>query len=155
MTIINEPGLYSLIFRSNKPEAKQFKRWVTHEVLPEIRKKGSYTKQDDKLEIAKLIVSCKSATAVKGILSLYGIQANTPSMNFYNVESVEVYLQTVEIHELTDKPQKEVYAAYVHFAKAIVMFLFHFINFQKQIHTQIGLVVKRRRLNGVLTSFYD
>lgn len=32
MTIINEPGLYSLIFRSRKPEAKAFKRWITHEV---------------------------------------------------------------------------------------------------------------------------
>jgi len=37
---INEPGLYSLIFRSRKPEAKAFKRWVTHEVLPTIRKTG-------------------------------------------------------------------------------------------------------------------
>jgi prophage antirepressor-like protein len=41
--IINEPGLYSLILRSRKPEAKAFKRWVTHEVLPEIRKTGSYS----------------------------------------------------------------------------------------------------------------
>jgi anti-repressor protein len=40
--IINEPGLYSMILRSRKPEAKAFKRWVTHEVLPEIRKTGSY-----------------------------------------------------------------------------------------------------------------
>ena len=40
--IINEPGLYSLILRSRKPEAKAFKRWVTHEVLPTIRKKGAY-----------------------------------------------------------------------------------------------------------------
>lgn len=40
--IINEPGLYSLILRSRKPEAKAFKRWVTHEVLPAIRKTGRY-----------------------------------------------------------------------------------------------------------------
>lgn len=40
--IINESGLYSLILRSRKPEAKRFKRWVTHEVLPAIRKTGSY-----------------------------------------------------------------------------------------------------------------
>lgn len=42
MTIINEPGLYSLILRSRKPQAKEFKRWVTHEVLPTIRKTGAY-----------------------------------------------------------------------------------------------------------------
>jgi len=40
--IINEPGLYSLIFKSRKPEAKAFKHWVTHEVLPSIRKTGYY-----------------------------------------------------------------------------------------------------------------
>lgn len=42
MTIINEPGLYSLVFSSRKPEAKAFKRWITHEVIPAIRKYGGY-----------------------------------------------------------------------------------------------------------------
>ena len=40
--LINEPGVFSLILRSRKPEAKSFKRWVTSEVLPSIRKTGSY-----------------------------------------------------------------------------------------------------------------
>jgi prophage antirepressor-like protein len=39
---INESGLYQLIIASNKPEAKAFKRWITHEVLPDIRKHGGY-----------------------------------------------------------------------------------------------------------------
>lgn len=43
MTIINEPGLYSLVLGSRKPEAKAFKRWITHEVIPSIRKTGGYT----------------------------------------------------------------------------------------------------------------
>lgn len=42
MTVINESGLYSLIFASKLPEAKKFKHWVTHEVLPSIRKHGMY-----------------------------------------------------------------------------------------------------------------
>lgn len=42
VTIINESGLYNVILRSDKPEAKRFKRWVTHEVLPTIRKTGAY-----------------------------------------------------------------------------------------------------------------
>ena len=41
-TIINEPGLYALVLSSRKPEAKAFKRWITHEVIPEIRKTGGY-----------------------------------------------------------------------------------------------------------------
>lgn len=42
MTIINEAGLYALVLSSRKPEAKAFKRWVTHEVLPTIRQHGAY-----------------------------------------------------------------------------------------------------------------
>lgn len=40
--IINEPGLYSLVLGSRKPEAKAFKRWITHEVIPAIRRTGRY-----------------------------------------------------------------------------------------------------------------
>lgn len=42
MTAVNEPGLYNLVLGCRKPEAKEFKRWVTHEVLPTIRKTGEY-----------------------------------------------------------------------------------------------------------------
>lgn len=42
MVTVNESGLYSLVLRSRKPEAKAFKRWITHEVLPSIRKTGGY-----------------------------------------------------------------------------------------------------------------
>lgn len=40
--VINEPGLYTLIIRSNKPQAREFRRWVTHDVLPAIRRTGAY-----------------------------------------------------------------------------------------------------------------
>jgi anti-repressor protein len=42
MVVVNEAGLYSLILSSRKPEAKDFKRWITHEVVPSIRKHGMY-----------------------------------------------------------------------------------------------------------------
>ena len=50
MAIINEPGLYSLVITSRKPEAKAFKRWITHEVIPAIRKHGVYI-TDEKLKL--------------------------------------------------------------------------------------------------------
>ena len=50
LTVINEAGVYSLIFSSKLQTAKQFKRWVTHEVLPDIRKHGMYI--SDKLRDA-------------------------------------------------------------------------------------------------------
>ena len=43
--IISEPGLYRLVMKSRKPEAKEFQRWITHEVLPTIRKHGAYMTQ--------------------------------------------------------------------------------------------------------------
>ena len=52
--IISEPGLYRLVMRSRKPEAKEFQRWVTHKVLPQIRKTGGYiptTDVDDDMTI--------------------------------------------------------------------------------------------------------
>lgn len=61
---INESGLYSLVIRSNLPTAKQFKRWVTSEVLPSIRKHGGYiagqeNMSDDEL-LAKALMVAKS-----------------------------------------------------------------------------------------------
>ncbi len=58
LTIVNEPGLYTLVLSSRKPEAKEFKRWITHEVIPAIRKTGSYSIMDsyaiaDPIERAK------------------------------------------------------------------------------------------------------
>ena len=43
LNIVSEPGLYKLIMRSRKPEARAFQRWVTHEVLPQIRQTGGYS----------------------------------------------------------------------------------------------------------------
>ena len=45
MTVVNESGLYAVILRSDKPQAKPFRKWVTSEVLPSIRKHGSYSVQ--------------------------------------------------------------------------------------------------------------
>lgn len=44
VVLVNESGLYHLIFKSTKPQAKLFRKWVTSEVLPQIRKTGSYAK---------------------------------------------------------------------------------------------------------------
>lgn len=47
--IVNEPGLYTLVLGSRKPEAKAFKRWITHEVIPSIRKNGGYIVGQEKM----------------------------------------------------------------------------------------------------------
>ncbi|MER8183325.1 Bro-N domain-containing protein [Kitasatospora sp. NPDC094015] len=47
VSVINEPGLYSLVLRSRKPQARAFKRWITHEVIPSIRRTGRYAVDED------------------------------------------------------------------------------------------------------------
>ena len=63
--VINESGLYSLILTSRKPEAKRFKKWVTSEVLPAIRKTGTYTApataELSRLDILKLAMESEEA----------------------------------------------------------------------------------------------
>lgn len=54
MTVINESGLYSLVLTSRKPEAKRFKKWITAEVLPAIRKTGHYaTPGNDTVQVSQ------------------------------------------------------------------------------------------------------
>lgn len=56
-TVINESGVYSLIFSSKLPDAKKFKKWVTSEVLPSVRQTGSYSTQPPQLTPAQLIAA--------------------------------------------------------------------------------------------------
>lgn len=58
--IINESGLYSLIFRSRKPEAQKFRKWVTSEVIPSIRKTGKYSLPDSEQTIQEKLVMLMS-----------------------------------------------------------------------------------------------
>lgn len=55
VTVINESGLYNVILRSDKPEAKPFRKWVTSEVLPSIRKNGGYIAGQEQLTPSELM----------------------------------------------------------------------------------------------------
>lgn len=73
ISVINESGLYALIFTSHKEEAKKFKRWVTSEVLPSIRKTGSFGESKFNL-IPKSVEMLKSIDAAASIFGLTGNQ---------------------------------------------------------------------------------
>lgn len=60
--VVNEPGLYSLVLGSRKPQAREFKRWITHDVIPSIRKTGSYSvTPDDELKRKRLEITERNA----------------------------------------------------------------------------------------------
>ncbi|MCL6444203.1 MAG: phage antirepressor KilAC domain-containing protein [Alicyclobacillus sp.] len=91
MYVVNEPGLYSLILGSRKPEAKQFKRWVVHDVLPQIRKTGMYVQSGMYVDGRKLPTNYLEALEAlvdteKDRLRLEAeVQALTPKAEAYNV----------------------------------------------------------------------
>jgi anti-repressor protein len=70
-SIINEPGIYALVFRSRKPEAMAFKRWITHTVIPEIRRTGCFLHAtaemtDEEIMTRGLEVSKKKIDELRG-----------------------------------------------------------------------------------------
>lgn len=104
MLAVNESGLYSLILGSRKPEAKQFKRWVTHEVIPSIRKHGAYMTPDmiekvltDPDTIIKLATNLKEEQT-KRIAAETQIERDRPKVLF--AEALEVSNNSILIGEL-------------------------------------------------------
>ncbi|KHS56201.1 antirepressor [Terrisporobacter othiniensis] len=116
MTVINESGLYSLILSSKLPNAKKFKRWVTSEVLPQIRRTGGYIpisqEDDEKTIMAKaLMISQRTIEEKDALLAQKEKQVQYLS---YEVESKDRYLNqiaqsknTILVRELAKVISKE------------------------------------------------
>jgi anti-repressor protein len=76
--VVNEPGLYSLILGSRKPEAKQFKRWITHDVIPSIRKTGGYMIPQTMPETLRLLAAeIEKNQAIEAENERLALQAST------------------------------------------------------------------------------
>lgn len=87
MTIINESGLYSLILKSKLPTAKKFKRWVTSEVLPQIRKHGMYA-TDELLDNPDLLIEVATKLKEERTLRLVAEQKVAemqPKVNYHDI----------------------------------------------------------------------
>jgi prophage antirepressor-like protein len=79
MVTVNEPGLYTLVLGSRKPEAKAFKRWITHDVIPSIRKNGGYiagqeTLSPEELMAKALLVAQKTIEEKNALLSRTSVE---------------------------------------------------------------------------------
>ena len=98
MTLINESGLYSLIFSSKLPTAKQFKRWVTGEVLPAIRKTGRYETEEARFY--------EEAQALPPITKMFAVTRNGFEVQFFfDRPSVAEYIACVLRHRAPMKPE--------------------------------------------------
>lgn len=87
LSVINESGLYSVIFNSTKPEAKIFKKWVTSEVLPQIRKTGSYQAKP-KSEIELLIESAQQLLKLQQEQERIKLEQQLQSQKLAEIESL-------------------------------------------------------------------
>lgn len=102
--IVNEPGLYALVLGSRKPEAKSFKRWITHEVIPSIRKHGAYLTPETAEKVltdpTTIISICRNWKADKERLTEANarIEADAPKVAF--ADSVSCSKSEILIREL-------------------------------------------------------
>lgn len=153
MTIINESGVYALIFGSKLPAAKEFKSWVTHEVLPSIRQTGGY---NGKMAIAKLLASCKLKGAVTAICDLYGIGYSSsravPGESDDDLMIAEFVRANAD--NICGRQVCEVYGDYCRFCsergcKAVTKNMFG-----RRMHNQHGIRRRTQKLYGKGVSIY-
>lgn len=108
MTVINEAGLYKLTFRSRKPKAKEFTRWVTHEVLPEIMRTGKY--------VHKAVMEEKPKPIPRDI-KVYLSKANFSAQERIIDRAVEAYYLVKDKDPKADKECQKVLALDLAFRK--------------------------------------
>lgn len=98
--IINEPGLYNVILRSDKPEAKDFKRWVTHEVIPTIRNKGAYSLQSP-MTPAQLLAA-QAQLLVEMEKKVEAVESHTLALEEKVDNAVKVFSRPAQDHWKSD-----------------------------------------------------
>lgn len=157
---LTEDGLYEVFMQSRKPIAKQFKKKIK-EILKEIRKTGHYGElsYDNKIEIATLISKCKNAKGVEALMALFEIKVpvivNDNEIVGSRSKSVRAYLNDIEKDELLDIPTKRIHSDYTSFCEDNLFKPLSLNEFSKEIRRQTGAKVKRHRVDGKLTGFYE
>ena len=112
---VNEPGLYTLILGSRKPEAKAFKRWITHEVIPSIRKHRAYISPNAEavqvtptieqyIASARIIATCRAdrLRMVIGLLDKAGISMPMDTSTNFKVERVNTAVLQTNIRRVKE-----------------------------------------------------
>lgn len=172
LTIINESGLYSLIMSSKLSSAKKFKRWVTSEVLPSIRKTGSYSAHkatrplttDDYVEAAKIVSKCTpmKLNIVLHLLEKGGFDIprieNTakilPKHKCITADSVNGYFDIIEIEGLVGTPTCEVYQDYVDYCTSNDKKPISNIVFSKCVNNAFDTQCRPKRINGTVKRIF-
>lgn len=102
MIVVNEPGLYNVIIRSDKPEAKDFKRWVTHEVLPSIRQTGSYAMAQSQPMTPAQLIAAQAQLLVEMEQRVDAIQGQTLALEAKVDTAIKAFSRPAEEHWRAD-----------------------------------------------------
>ncbi len=151
MTLVNEPGLYELTFKSRKPEAKKFKKWIKTEVLPEIRKKGYYQKKDPN------IIQIDPSKNQPELLQLAADQAKKLKAQEPFVMIANEFLTVTDSIKGTDQIAKELGIGEITLFKVLREEKFFYyvnqngknINVPFRIHEKLGRVVVKNRTTEI------
>lgn len=151
MVVISESGVYSLVFGSKLPDAKKFKRWVTSEVLPTIRKTGNYQIPQNPMEALKLMFEAQNQSNEKVQVidnRVTELEVNAPlNPGEYNLinKKVSERIRTIKRErgmELNKQQNSELFKALNREIKAIT-----------GVHTRSQL--RQRHIDDVLEFIYD
>lgn len=100
--IVNEPGLYSVILRSDKPEARDFKRWVTHEVLPSLRRTGSYAMEPARPMTPAQLLAAQAQVLVDMEQRMDEMQTQAAALEARVDTAMKVFSRPAADHWITD-----------------------------------------------------
>ena len=164
MTIINESGLYCLILSSKLPSAKKFKRWVTSEVLPIIRKTGRYNipnnerglTKDDYLRAAHIVAGCRNERLpyVLNFLENAGFSVpvinSTQAITNYSVadDSVVGFLECFDDIEVENISTSVVYNQYRNYCIQNDLTALCKGEFSKQLKRILGVSIISKKIQG-------
>ena len=162
MTIINESGLYCLILSSKLPSAKKFKRWVTSEVLPAIRKTGVYAipqaiqrdlTTDDYLKVAQMVAHCKNERLPYVFhylehagFSVPDIKSHIRLCNDFVTQSITSFLEYCE--DVENKATNLIYSQYQDYCIENGLDVLSHGEFSKQIKKCLGMSIIDKKLQG-------
>lgn len=96
VTLINESGLYAVILRSDKPQAKQFRKWITAEVLPTLRKTGTYTVKKTAEDKARMLATREENIKVRKAQLLFRVSEKC-GVESYKGNNLTSYTNTFDV----------------------------------------------------------
>lgn len=159
---INEPNVYRLIIRSKLPAAERFEQWIFEEVLPTIRKTGSYGMQttrplttDDYLNASRIIATAKKETLpyVLDFFQKAGLEickiSQMPNIRYYAGSISDSIVDYLEGHDVIGRCSSDVYQEYVSYCLSIEAEPVNHISFSKQVNRKLGTQTICKKIDGV------